>query len=89
MINEIDECKFEPVVQRRFSRLGRRKFSDSMRLVGNYKISGKLGEGASAHVYKAYRIGDEKKFAVKILPKASENIEKLRNEVKILQSVNH
>ena len=37
-----------------------------MKKVGNYRIGGKLGEGSNGFVYSAYRLEDNKKFAVKI-----------------------
>lgn len=73
----------------RFTSLRQRKLSNEMKKVGNYRIGGKLGEGSNGFVYSAYRLEDNKKFAVKIIPKVEENAASLDNEIKILESISH
>lgn len=63
----------------RFTSLRQRKLSNEMKKVGNYRIGGKLGEGSNGFVYSAYRLEDNKKFAVKIIPKVEENAASLDN----------
>lgn len=53
----------------RFSHFRKRKQSETVKIVGNYRIGGKLGEGSNGFVYSAYRLDGEKRAAVKILPR--------------------
>ncbi|CAD8145897.1 unnamed protein product [Paramecium octaurelia] len=60
-----------------------------------YKLGSKIGEGYSSSVYKAFKIINGEKFAVKIVDKnmlsRSNNLEKqyLLNELSILRQINH
>lgn len=57
----------------RFTRFPSRKYSSSSKIVGEYKIGGKLGKGSHGHVNKATKILTNKKYAVKILPYTEQN----------------
>ena len=73
----------------RFTALRQKKQQSQGKKVGNYRIGGKLGEGSNGFVYSAYRLDNNKKLAVKIIPKVEDNLEQVANEIKILESISN